>query len=261
MTATPATPPRIVTLTTDFGVGSGYVAEMKGRLLHARSSFTIVDIAHDVPAHDIRAAAWLVAHACPAFPSGTLHVIVVDPGVGTHRRMVWVRAGGHDYLAPDNGVLTRILARAPADAARELILPPDASTTFHGRDVFAPAAAALVDGAAPESLGAPAAGLSTFPIPVPKESPVGMEGEVVHIDPFGNLLTNLPAELLPRLVAAGRLVVGGRAVTRIVRTYGEATPGTPVALVGSQGVIEAAVVQGRADVTLKAAIGTPVLLP
>jgi len=254
-------PPRIITLTTDFGVGSGYVAEMKGRLLHARSPVTIVDIAHDIPAHDIPAASWLVAQACPAFPSGTLHIIVVDPGVGTHRRIVWVRAGGQEYLAPDNGVLSRVLATTPAVAIRELTVPHDASTTFHGRDVFAPAAAALIDGATPESLGASATGLTMFPIPTPQETSAGIEGEVVYVDPFGNLLTNLPAELLPRLVASGRLIVGGRDVTRVVRTYGEAAPGTAVALVGSQGVIEAAVVQGRADEALAAGVGTTVRLP
>ncbi len=255
------TPPRIITLTTDFGVGSSYVAEMKGRLLHARSPVAIIDIAHDVPSHDIRAASWLVAKACLTFPPGTLHVIVVDPGVGTARRIVWVRAAGQEFLVPDNGVLSRILAAAPAEAIRELLVPSDASTTFHGRDVFAPAAVARIDGRAPETLGSSASDLETFPIPMPCETPRGIEGEVVHIDAFGNLLTNLPADLLPRLVAAGSLLVGERQVTRVVRTYGEAPPGTPVALVGSQGVIEAAVVQGRASDSLVARVGTKVILP
>jgi S-adenosylmethionine hydrolase len=259
------TAPRIVTLTTDFGPGSGYVAELKGRLLHARKPVTLVDIAHDLPAHDIRAAAWLVARACPAFPAGSLHLIVVDPGVGTARRLVWVKAGGQEYLAPDNGVLTRVLAAAAAaeeeEEARVLSVPAGASTTFHGRDVIAPAAAAVVEGAAPESLGPAAGPLERLPIPVPRETPAGLEGEVVHVDAFGNLLTNLPADLLPRLLAAGRLVVGDREITRVVGTYGEAPPGTTVALVGSQGVIEAAVTQGRADATLAARIGTRVRLP
>jgi len=257
----PPSPPRIVTLTTDFGTGSGYLAELKGRLLHARSALTLVDIAHDLPAHDVRSAAWLVAQACPAFPVGTLHLVVVDPGVGTARRIVWVRAGEQEYLAPDNGVLSRVLAATPAQATRVLAVPPAASTTFHGRDVIAPAAVALLDAAAPESLGASAGELATFPIPRPRETLAGLEGEVVHIDAFGNLLTNLPADLLPRLVAAGRLIVGDHEVARVVGTYGEAPPGTPVALVGSQGVIEAAVVQGRGDAALAAGVGTRVVLP
>ena len=254
-------PPRIVTLTTDFGAGSGYVAELKGRLLHAGKPVTLIDITHDLPAHDVEAAAWLVARACPAFPSGSLHVIVVDPGVGTTRGIVWVRAGGQDYLAPDNGLLSRVLAAAPAEEARVLHVPAGASTTFHGRDVIAPAAAALVEGAAPESLGPAAGPLVRLAIPAPRQTPAGIEGEVVHVDAFGNLLTNLPAELRPRLVAAGRLAVGDREITRVVRTYGDAPPGTLVALVGSQGVIEAAVVQGRADAALAARIGTRVCLP
>ncbi|MFM7138286.1 MAG: S-adenosyl-l-methionine hydroxide adenosyltransferase family protein, partial [Planctomycetota bacterium] len=180
---------------------------------------------------------------------------------GTARRIVWVRAGRQEYLAPDNGVLSRVLAAAPADDARVLTVPPDASTTFHGRDVFAPAAAALVQGEPPESLGPAAGPLERFPIPQPRETPAGIEGEVVAIDTFGNLLTNLPAELLPRLAAAGRLTVGDREVTRVVRTYGQAAPGEIVALVGSQGVIEAAVVQGRGDAALATRIGTRVVLP
>ncbi len=257
----PHTPPQIVTLTTDFGEGSSYVAEMKGRLLHARAAITIVDIAHDVPAHDIRAAAWLVGQACPAFPHGAIHIVVVDPGVGTTRRMVWVRAGGHEYLAPDNGVLSRVVASSPAEAIRELVIPGNASTTFHGRDVLAPAAAAIAGGTEPRTHSHSTNGLVNFPIPFPQETPEGLAGEVVHVDSFGNLLTNLPADLLPRLVTAGRLILGDREVTRFVRTYGEAQPGTPVALVGSHGIIEVAVVQGRANDALAARVGTSVILP
>lgn len=258
MTVVPA---RIVTLTTDFGAGSSYVAEMKGRILHAGSPFTLVDITHDVPAHDIRAAAWLVARACPAFPPESLHVIVVDPGVGTARQIVWVRAGGQQFLAPDNGVLSHVLATARVDACHAVMVPPDASMTFHGRDVFAPAAAALIDGLTPETLGPAASTLETFFVPLPRETNRGIEGDVVHVDHFGNLLTNLPATLLPRLIAAGRLIIGDHEVLSVVRTYGEAPPGKFVALVGSQGVIEVAVVQGRANEALSAGVGTKVVLP
>jgi len=254
-------PPRIVTLTTDFGTGSGYVAEMKGRMLHARAPVLLVDISHDVPAHDVREAAWLVGQACPAFPQGTLHIVVVDPGVGTRRRLVWVRAGGHDYLAPDNGVIARILTATPAEAVRELAVPAGSSTTFHGRDVLAPAAVALLDGASPDSLGAAVTDLVTVAPPLPRPTAAGIAGEIVHIDTFGNLITNLPADHWPRLVAAGGLRVGEREVRQLVGTYGDAAPGAVVALVGSQGVIEVAVVQGRADVALAAGVGTEVLLP
>jgi S-adenosylmethionine hydrolase len=255
---------RVVTLTTDFGSGSGYVAELKGRLLHAATPFTLVDISHDVPSHDIHAAAWLAGQASPAFPSGTLHIVVVDPGVGTDRGLVWARLGTREshqeFLCPDNGVLSLALARLPLMAARSLDVPPAAAATFHGRDVLAPVAARLIDGLNPESLGSPLDTLATFHWPSPAETPTGIQGEVIHIDAFGNLVTNLPASLLPQLQAAGRLCVGPHEITTIVRTYGEAAPGTAVALVGSQGFIEAAIVEGRADARLNARLGTPVAI-
>jgi S-adenosylmethionine hydrolase len=259
---------RVVTLTTDFGSGSGYVAELKGRLLHAATPFTLVDISHDVPPHDIRAAAWLVGQSCPAFPAGTLHIVVVDPGVGTQRRLVWARLGQHgaesgrgqEFLCPDNGVLSLAMDRLPLIAARRLDIPADAAATFHGRDVLAPAAVRLLDGLTPESLGDPLVRLATVQWPAPGETAKGMHGEVIHIDAFGNLVTSLPATLLPRLQVAGRLRVGPHEITTVVRTYGEAAPGTAVALVGSQGFIEAAVVEGRADERFNARIGMPVAI-
>jgi len=255
---------RVVTLTTDFGSGSGYVAELKGRLLHAKTPFTLVDISHDVPPHDIRDAAWLVGQSCPAFPSGTLHIVVVDPGVGTDRGLVWVRLGTpeahQEFLCPDNGVLSLVLARLPLIAARCLAIPADAAATFHGRDVLAPLAARLLDDLTLESLGSPLDTLTTFHWPSHLETPTGMQGEVIHIDAFGNLVTNLPASLLPQLHSAGRLRVGPHEITTIVRTYGEAVPGTAVALVGSQGFIEAAIVEDRADERLNARLGTPVAI-
>ena len=255
---------RVVTLTTDFGSGSGYVAELKGRLLHAKTPFTLVDIAHDVPPHDIRAAAWLVGQGSPAFPSGTLHIVVVDPGVGTDRGLVWARLGTpeshQDFLCPDNGVLTLALQRLPLIAARRITVPSDAAATFHGRDVLAPAAVRLLDELDTDLLGDPLATLAGLPWPMPQETPTGIHGEIIHIDAFGNLVTNLPASLLPRLQAAGRLRVGQHEITTIVRTYGEAVAGTAVAIVGSQGFIEAAIVEGRADERLNARLGTPVAL-
>lgn len=253
--------PRIVTLTTDFGSGSEYVAELKARLLHCAAPVTLVDIAHDVAAHDVRAAAWLVGRSCPAFPPGSLHVVVVDPGVGTTRRLVWARIGDQQFVAPDNGVLSWAARRCGLGEAREIAVPAGAAATFHGRDVLAPAAARLVDGADPASLGPAAAGLATLAWPEPRETAAGVEGEVIHVDAFGNLVTNLPADLLPRLVAAGRLLVGPHAIATIVRTYGDAAPGTAVALAGSQGFIEAAVVQGRAADRLRAGAGERVVLP
>jgi S-adenosyl-L-methionine hydrolase (adenosine-forming) len=250
--------PRVVTLTTDFGTGSGYVAELKAAILRAAVPPTLVDIAHDLPGHDVRAASWLVGQACPAFPPGSLHLVVVDPGVGTARRLVWARIGPQEFLCPDNGVLTWPLERGALAAARELDVPTTAAATFHGRDVLAPAAVRLLDGAAPESLGGPITDLETVPWPAARETATGASGAVIHVDTFGNLVTNLPARLWPRVVAAGGLRVAGHDVTTLVRTYGDAPPGTPVALVGSQGFIEAAVVQGRADARLDAGVDSAV---
>lgn len=250
--------PRVVTLTTDFGAGSGYVAEMKGRLLHARTPFTIVDIAHDLPAHDIRAAAWLVGQACFAFPPGSLHVVVVDPGVGTARRLVWARLGDQEFLCPNNGVLSHAVRRAPFVAARELPIADAAAATFHGRDVLAPAAVRLVDGEPPDALGPPLTGVVSLAWPEPRDTATGIEGEVIQVDAFGNLVTNLPAAVWPRVVATGGLVVGPHRLTTLVRTYGEAARGTAVALVGSQGFIEAAVVEGNAAERLAVGVGTRV---
>jgi S-adenosylmethionine hydrolase len=252
---------RIVTLTTDFGTGAGYVAEMKGRLLHARAPFTLVDITHDVPAHDVRAAAWLLGQACPAFPPGSIHMVVVDPGVGTSRRLVWASIGGQEFLCPDNGVLSRVLADQPDPVARALHVIPAASATFHGRDVLAPTAVALLEGAEPESLGPPAGPLVRLSWPAAHETAAGIDGEVVHVDAFGNLVTNLPAALWPQLARAGQLRVGNHDVATVVRTYGDAPRGTLVALVGSQGAIEAAVVEGSAAARLPAGVGTRVTIP
>lgn len=250
--------PRIVTLTTDFGTGSVYVAQLKAALLRSSAPPVLVDIAHDLPAHDIRAAAWLVGQACLAFPPGTLHIAVVDPGVGTRRPLAWARIGEQEFLAPDNGLLSWAITRTPLAEARSLGVPGHAASTFHGRDVLAPAAVRLLDGALPEALGPPLDGLVRLPWPEPRETATGIEGEVIHVDAFGNLVTNLPASFWPRVTAAGDLHVGGQAITTLVRTYGDAAPGTAVALVGSQGFIEAAVVEGRADLRLAAAVGTPV---
>jgi S-adenosyl-L-methionine hydrolase (adenosine-forming) len=250
--------PRIVTLTTDFGTGSVYVAQLKAALLHAATPPTLVDIAHDLPAHAIRGAAWLAGQACLAFPPGTLHIVVVDPGVGTNRPLAWARIGSQEFLCPDNGVLSWALQHTPLTAARRLAVPAGAAATFHGRDVLAPAAVRLLDGMPPESLGPPLDDLARLPWPEPRATAAGLTGEIIHIDAFGNLVTNLPADLWPRVATTGRLRVGEHAITTLVRTYGDAAPGTIIALVGSQGFIEVAVVEGRADVRLSAAAGTPV---
>jgi S-adenosylmethionine hydrolase len=252
---------RIITLTTDFGPGSLYVAQMKARLLQAEARCTLVDIAHDLPAHDIRGASWFLGQACLAFPAGTLHLAVIDPGVGTDRRMVWARIGGQEFLAPDNGLLTHAVALATLAEARVLPVPAAASATFHGRDVVAAVAARLLDGEPATAIGEACPTLVQLPEATSREAADGIHGEVRFIDHFGNLLTNIPASLWPAVEVAGGLHLGDRWIDRPVRTYGDASPGSAVVLVGSQGVIEVAVVEGSASRLLGGEIGTPVRIP
>ena len=249
---------RIVTLTTDFGTGSVYVAQMKARLLQAAAACTIVDLAHDLPAHDIRGASWFLRQACLAFPAGTLHLVVIDPGVGTSRHMIWAAVGGHQFLVPDNGLLTHALSASPLAQARILPVPPEASATFHGRDVVAAAACRLLEGHAPDTLGEALPAVVQLQAATPTQTPDGIRGEVCFIDHFGNLLTNLPASIWPAVVTAGGVQLGDRWIDRPVRTYGDAAAGSAVVLVGSQGVIEIAVVEGSAARLLGGELGTAV---
>ena len=262
----------LVTLTTDFGTASGYVAQLKGAFFRrlqslqhtgetlAAASCNLLDLAHDVPPHDVVTAGWLVASSCFSFPHATLHVVVIDPGVGTARPVLYAEIGDQRFLAPDNGVLSLAIARHGLRLARQVAVPPTASGTFHGRDVFAPTAAELVCGVETGLLG-PITDLVSQPWPLPQATAGGLSGEVIHVDHFGNLITNLPDTYLPRLQAAGQITCGDRQIDQIVRTYGEAAPGSLVALAGSQGFLEVAVVEGRAAERLSAGRGTPVQLP
>ncbi len=266
---------RIVTLATDFGTASGYVAQMKGAFFcrlheHARQAAAsgsrsatdavdLVDLAHDLPAHDATAAAWFVLASCFSFPAETLHVVVVDPGVGSDRPILYARIGSQRFLAPDNGLLGPAARRHGLLELREVRVPGGAAVTFHGRDVFAPTAADLTHGVS-ASLGDPTQTLTELAWPTPSDTADGIHGEIIHVDHFGNLITNLPDSLLPRLAAVGRIRCGTRTVDRVVSTYAMASRGSLVALAGSQGFLEIAVVEGRADTLLGAGRGTHVLL-
>jgi len=258
----------LVTLTTDFGTSSGYVAQMKGSFFKTlfdskpdnaslRTTYQLIDLAHDIPQHDIRAAAWFVGTTCFHFPPHTLHVIVVDPGVGTSRQIVYVEMGDQRFLAPDNGLLSLATRQHTPTIIRSVETKQPASKTFHGRDIFAPVAAQLASGQT-SCLGPPAPDLFSLSWPEPMEHQDVLVGEIIHVDHFGNLITNLPDTLAPSLQEKGRLNCDGAPIHHIVSTYGEAEKGTLVGLAGSQGFVEIAVVQGRADHHLNAGIGTPV---
>ena len=228
----------LVTLTTDFGMGDGYVGAIKGVLARLAPGATVVDLAHDIPRHDIAHAAWVLATAAREFPAGTIHLAVVDPGVGGARAEVIVAAGGHLYVGPDNGLFAYVGARAEAvhTITASGFRFAETSPTFHGRDVFAPAAAALANGHAPASAGPGATLAGRLPWPAEAD---GARGAIVHVDHYGNLISNL------RLATAKVLVIAGRDIP-VHRTYEDVPDGALVAHVGSAGTLEIAVRNGDA---------------
>jgi S-adenosyl-L-methionine hydrolase (adenosine-forming) len=233
----------LVTLLTDFGGADGYVGAMKGVIQRLAPGTTVIDLAHDVPRHDVAHAAWVLTTSAWEFPEGTIHVVVVDPGVGGARAEVIVAAGGHLFVGPDNGVFGHVAAAG--DSAWGIPPPAGASPTFHGRDVFAPTAAALARGAGPETLGAAILLRGRLPWPDP--------GVIVHVDVFGNLISDVRWE--PG--AAGTVRIAGLTLA-VVRTYEDVAPGEPLAYVGSAGTIEIAVRERDAARVLGIARGEPV---
>jgi hypothetical protein len=243
----------IITLLTDFGTADGYVAELKGVLLSAAPEATIVDLSHDVPPQDVECARLAVARYWRRFPTGTVHLVVVDPGVGSARAPLAVSSDGRFLVGPDNGVLSpSLLARGARAVA--LRVPATAAPTFHGRDVFAPAAADLALGAPIDALGAAHSDPVVRRTPEARRAGDGsVVGEVIAIDRFGNAVTNLIA---PR---GGRIEIAGRSLS-IVRTYADAPVGELVALVGSTGFVEVAQRDGHAARSLGLERGAPVTL-
>ena len=254
----------IVALLTDFGTRDAYVAVMKGVILDLCADVTLVDLSHDVPAHDIRHGARLLATCAPYYPHGTIFVAVVDPGVGSARRAIAVDTGRHRFLAPDNGLLSGVCDAAAPATIVELTAPAyqriTVSRTFEGRDRFAPAAAHLARGVALSALGRRVDDMARLDWPVPAVAPTAIVGVVEAVDHFGNLVTNIPRAALETLRASGPVAVtiGDRAVPRLVDTYAEVGEGEACALIGSTDRLEVAVHGGRADTHFAAGAGTPV---
>lgn len=244
-----AVPRPIVTLLSDFGTVDGYVAEMKAVIKSLVREADIVDATHDIPPQDVARARLTLSRYWKRFPPGTVHVAVVDPGVGTARAAIAVLSEGRYLVGPDNGVLSPALS---ADArAVVLDVPAGASPTFHGRDVFAPAAARLAAGEPIEILGRLHRPSVVVRTPVPVREASGMvSGEVIAIDRFGNAITNLDARF------DGVTVQGMRIPT--VGTFADVAVGEPCALVGSAGLLEIAVRDGSAAETLGISVGMPV---
>lgn len=242
----------VITLLTDFGTSDSYVAEMKGVLLGICQDAVLVDVTHTVPQGDVRAGAYLLGRAWHRFPRGTVHLAVVDPGVGTTRAALALHAHGHWFVGPDNGLFTHVLR----DAEVELVvlpIPLAASPTFHGRDLFAPAAAALARGTPLTALGAPFGGIpERLTFTEPHYEGKSVVGEIVYVDRFGTLVTNLMPELVPSYAV---LEVEGLEIGPLRRTFGDVPTGGLVAYIGSGSAVEIAVRDGSAARRLGMGVG------
>ncbi len=258
----------LITMTTDFGMSDGYVGTMKGVILSIAPDATIVDITHDIQPHAISQAAFVVASAAPYFPPGTIHLVVVDPGVGSERRAIAVQTKKAIFVAPDNGVLTFVLQPFADESVPAKIIHltrrkywlPQVSSTFHGRDIFAPVAAHLAAGVSISKLGKPIDDPVLLDIPQPRQISDGsLQGHVIYVDRFGNLVTDIPAAWLGK-EKQWRVEVAGRVVEQLSPTYADVSRGQLLALIGSSGLLELAVREGSAALMLGIGVGASVVV-
>ncbi|GLI33117.1 SAM hydrolase/SAM-dependent halogenase family protein [Desulforhabdus amnigena] len=258
----------VITLLTDFGIEDGYVASLKGVILGLCPEAALVDISHSVPPQDVRAGAFLLSTVYRDFPKGTIHLAVVDPGVGTERRGLALQTGSYQFVGPDNGLFSLVIEGKQDLQAYSLENPvywrPEVSNTFHGRDIFAPVAAHLACGVPIDLLGP-----SCTPIVAdwvsPSKNETGLRGEVIYIDHFGNCITNVTAEHIEGFIDRKQCIVrvAQRMIPGISKTYAEAAEGEAgevLALVGSSGHLEIAVNRGSAAKNLKIPVGEPIII-
>lgn len=255
---------RIITLTTDFGTSDAYVGIMKGVILGINPDVQVVDLTHAIPPQDIHDAALSIHSAHRYFPEGTIHTIVVDPGVGSNRRAVVCQTDHAFFVCPDNGILTYLLQEienAGGESIRAVAIQnqtyylPEVSNTFHGRDIFAPVAAHLSLGVPPANIGPSVADLVQLPIPIPQVSGNTIIGQIVKFDRFGNAITNIPESMLAGIGTTYEIRSGSTRLTRLNRAYAESGIGKPLAIIGSLGVLEIAVNGGNAEVSLRLKCG------
>ncbi len=255
----------IVTLLTDYGAADTYVGQLKGAILGVSSTAILVDLTHAVPPQDVRTGAFLLWTAVKAFPPGSIHVAIVDPGVGSPRRAIAANcARGDLFVGPDNGLLAPAIDRlggtiSVVELTNSQFWRPDVSHTFHGRDIFGPVAGHLARGVPLEDLGTPGSDLQRpFTLPPPRRTSQGIEGEVVHLDGFGTLITNIPGETLP---ARFTVVLGGRCIEgRKGASFESVPPLSLIAFVGSAGLLELAIRDGSAAAALEASVGDQVVV-
>jgi hypothetical protein len=256
----------IVTLLTDFGTADYYVAAMKGAILSRAPRATIVDLTHEIPPQDIHQAAFTTLAAYRTFPAKTVHTVVVDPGVGSERRPIAVVAGEQFFGGPDNGVFSYVLDREPAarvfHITNERFFQQPVSTTFHGRDIFAPVAAALAGGAKPAEIGEEVRDCVRLDSVAPERvSANSLRGRILHVDRFGNCVTNFTAaDLPPEQVSRGfRLMLGRQEIRSLRRHYAEAeATGEVFAIWGSAGFLEISANRESAALRLCARPGQPI---
>ena len=265
----PARPSGVITITTDFGHQGPFVGVMKGVILTRFPEARIVDLTHEIVVHWPAEAGFWLARAFEYFPPGTVHIAVVDPGVGTSREIVAVSAHDHVFLAPDNGLLAPVIARHPSAAvirfdaqriARLGLHRP--SATFHGRDIFAPVAGWLSKGVAPSEFGPEISDYVQAPLPqVERVGENSLRGVIVKVDKFGNLITNIAESDVFEMSAKGSpvsILISGQTLTRICRSYAEGGEDEVFAIVGSSGYLELAAKQASAAEKLAASVGSPV---
>ena len=238
----------IITLTTDFGLKAPFVSMMKGVLYSINGSLNIVDISHDIDSQDIIEGSFVITQSYRFFPEGTIHIVVVDPGVGSSRRPLLVCASGHYFIGPDNGVLSHIITEdqesSVIEITEEKYFLKGVSATFHGRDIFAPVAACLSKGILPHSFGHIITDYTQLSIPEVEKGPTSIKGSVIYIDKFGNIITNIPAKALDDLVQKGLSFsdlgtwTGGVEIAGIKEYYAEVREGELGAIINSLGLLE-----------------------
>ena len=262
----------IITLTTDFGLEDPYVGQLKGAILKYNISARIIDICHSIPAHDILTAAVTIRTSYTYFPKGTIHLVIVDPGVGSQRRILAATAGKHLFIAPDNGALSLLFKDNMIQTVHRVenasLFPSEISSTFHGRDIMAPIAAAVAGGMALDKVG-PAAEISScahLNLPEPNISGSRIDGQVLHVDRFGNIRTNITTTDLTsdqsnfQPASFSGIRIKGHTINNISNTYSDSPSGSLVAVIDSAGYLEIAVNRGSAARLTECCIGDPLVV-
>jgi S-adenosylmethionine hydrolase len=246
-------PSGIITLITDFGVSDPYAAMMKGVILSINTAAKVIDVTHQIRTGSVLQAAGLLLETFPYFPAGTVHVAVVDPGVGSDRRLIAIQARSHWFVGPDNGVFWPVLKDERGALVVELTeteyFLPHVTRTFHGREIFAPVAAHLSLGVSLDRMGRIIKNPVQLNLPAPHEDENALYGRIIRVDHFGNIITNIPSVTLVRFLGAAMpcVEVGSLAIRRLSHIYANVGEGEPLALINSSGLLEVAVNLGRAS--------------